>query len=169
MDLRIVPQRLKVTNADGRSLDRFPVEDRARAKRNIQFKTVVEQAAQDLSLYVAHEPHIDLPVLSVPFCMELWVLRGQLLKRAVGRVWVLALGQQDLIGTDGLEGGGGRGRGVTKYLARRRLGKTGHRAQRSGRHLVHGLEFISRVKTELVYFFFPSLVPGAAPQEGAYL
>ena len=98
MDLRIVPQGLKVAHPLHRRGDGLPVDDAPCAEADLQAEPLRDEHPQDLQLDLPHELDVDLPQRFIPDDMELGVLLLELPELQQRRVGVAARGQQHLIG-----------------------------------------------------------------------
>ena len=60
MDLRVVPQGLKITHAFHRGGNGLFISDAPGVKGHIQGKPLFDKAAEDLQLYLAHDLGLEL-------------------------------------------------------------------------------------------------------------
>ncbi len=167
VDLRVVPQGLKVTHPLHRRGDGLPVDDAPCAEADLQAEPLRDEHPQDLQLDLPHELDMDLPQRFIPDDMELGVLLLELPELQQRPVGVAARGQQHLIGEHRLQSRGLRRPFTAQALAGIGAAQAGHRAHRPRRDLLHGPVSLPGINADLVRLLLPDLLlPQIRPAVG---
>ena len=158
VDLRIVPQGLKVADALHRGRNGLPVADGPRTEGHLHAEPLLNEPLQNFQLDLAHELDVDFPGGLVPDDVELGVFLLQLPQPQQGRVGVCAVGQLHLIGQHRLQHRACPGLLKAQALPRYGPAEARHRHHRPGGSLLHGAELHAGIDAQLVRFFLPNLV-----------
>ena len=158
MHLRIMPQWLKMPDADHGGRDRLLVDNAAFIKCHIHAKAFCNQAGQNLKLYFTHELQMDLAQAFVPYHAQLRVLFLQLAKVLQHDMGITALGQDDPVTQHRFEHGRHRARFPAQPHAGPGVCQAGDSADHAALGPFDRLVFLAGVDTDLVYLFLPAAV-----------
>ena len=155
MNLRIVTQRLEVADADHRGSDRLPVADSAAAKGHFHAKPLLDQALENLQLYLSHQLHMDFPSPLVPEKVQLGIFFLQLPQTAQGCIGVRTVGQPYLISQNWLQYWPLPIGFKAQPVSRAGMAQPGYGTDSARRSLLHRVELGAGVYPQLVCFFRP--------------
>ena len=164
MALGIVAQGLKMPHALHRCGNGLFVENALVVQLNVQPEPLGHQTAENFQLHLAHDLHMNLPLL--PQQMELGVLLLQLpqLGQHLGRV--RPLGQIHPIGHYRLHGGGQPRLFCPQGLADEAALQARDSGQGSGGNFLRGGKLVPGIQPQLLHLFLGLLALGIGKHQG---
>ena len=164
MALGIVAQGFKMPHALHRICDGFFIKDALVVQLNVQPEPLGNQTAENFQLYLAHDLHMNLPLL--PHQMELGVLLLQLPQLGQHLRRVRPFGQVHPIGHYRLQGGGQSRFFCPQGLTDEAGLQAGDGCQSSGGDFLRGGKFIPGIQAQLLHLFLGLLALGIGKHQG---
>ena len=158
MHLGIVAQRLKMPHTLHGIGDGLLVENPGILQGHIQAEPLLHQGPEDFQLHLAHDLHMNLPLL--PKQMQLGLFLFQLAELGQRHRRVGSGRQRHPIGHHRLQQVGFSRRFRTQGLSRPGLGQAGHRRQRARGYFLRRGEFLPGVQPQLNDFLLHRLSLG---------
>ena len=164
MALGIVAQGFKMPHALHRICDGFFIKDALVVQLNVQPEPLGNQTAENFQLHLAHDLHMNLPLL--PQQMKLGVLLLQLPQLGQHLRWVRPFGQVHPIGHYRLQGGGQSRFFCPQGLTDEAGLQAGDGCQGSGGNFLRGGKFVPGIQAQLLHLFLGLLALGIGKHQG---
>ena len=158
MHLGVMPQRLKMADADDRLGDGLAVDDAALVERHVHAEAFRDNAGEDFQLHLTHQLQVNLAEPLVPHHAKLWVLLLQLAQIAQHDMRVAPFRQAHAVPENGFQ----NRRQCTGFRAeahtRTGMRETSHRTHHAALCALSGAEFFARVNADAADFFLPAAI-----------